>query len=264
MENAKDMKALEEYALSEENSRIRAEMWSDFVGWDNRRRGKNGFLINRLKEHNCRKILDIALGDAIDTIFLIEHGFDVSSNEADSAFRQKAVTNANKAGLSIKPTSVDWKELSTVYPENSFDAVICMGNSLTCLFERDNQLKALEQTRSVLKPEGLLIIDERNYQRILDNREAALAGTLHSTGKYLYTGTDKVRARFLEVSDDVVLVEYNQIATHKKSYYKIFPFKRGELQALLQQAGFSDIQKFSDYSPNDDQDADFYQYVCIK
>jgi len=259
-----DIKKLSEYAISEENSRIRADMWSDFVGWDNRRRGENGFLINKLKEHDCKKVLDIALGDGVDTIFLLQQGFEVSSNEVDSAFRQKAIENAKKDGLSIKPTSADWRELGDVYPENSFDAVICMGNSLTCLFGEENRLEALEQIRKVLKPGGMLIVDERNFQRILDNREDALAGTLHSTGKFLYTGTSKVKASFVEVNDNFVLVEYHHIETDKKAYYKAYPFKRGELQGLLQEAGFTKLQTFSDYSPNQNTDADFYEYVCVK
>lgn len=39
---------LAEIANSSENSRIRAEIWGDFVGWDNRRRGENGFLVSQL------------------------------------------------------------------------------------------------------------------------------------------------------------------------------------------------------------------------
>lgn len=44
---------------------------------------------------------------------------------------------------------------------------------------------------------------------MLDNREAVIVGTLHPSGKYLYTGTEKVRARFIELNDDHVLIEYN-------------------------------------------------------
>jgi|SRR3989344_6049489 len=264
MEDTKNTQALEQYAVSPENSRIRAEIWSDFVGWDNRRRGENGFLTKQLKEGGRHKVLDIALGDGVDTIFLLQQGYEVSSNEVDSAFRQKAIANAKEVELTIQPTAVDWRELATAYPAGSFDAVICMGNSLTCLFGKDNQLKALEAIKAVLKPNGVLILDERNYQRIIDNREDALAGTLHSSGKYLYTGTDKVKARFVEVNDNIVLVEYAHRESGKKAYYKIFPFKKGELQDLLESAGFKGIKRFSDYTEGDNPDADFFEYVCVK
>lgn len=255
---------LEDISDSKENAKIRAEIWGDFVGWDNRRRGENGFLSNQLKEHDCRKILDVALGDGVDTIYLIQEGFEVSSNEVDSPYREKAIENAKKAGLTINPTNLDWRELTKSYKENSFDAIICLGNSLACLFGKENQLKALKEFHSLLKPRGILIIDERNFQRILDNRELALKGELHSSGKYLYTGTTKVNASFAKINDNYIIIEYTHNESSKKAYYKIYPFPLGELQTLLDKASFSKIEKFSDYKLEENPKADFYQYISEK
>ena len=74
---------LVKYAVSGGNSKARAEIWSDFVDWDNRRRGENGFLPTQLKRFNCKKVLDVALGDGVDTIYLLQQGFEVESNEVD-------------------------------------------------------------------------------------------------------------------------------------------------------------------------------------
>jgi glycine/sarcosine N-methyltransferase len=252
------------FAESEENSKIRAEIWTDFVGWDTRRRGENGFLVTQLKKYKCKTVLDVALGDGVDTIFLLQQGFEVASNEVDSAYREKAIENAEKLGFKISPANLDWRNLTQEYQANSFDAIICMGNSITCLFGRENQLKALKEFHSILKPSVILIIDERNYQRILDNKEAALAGSLRSTGKYLYTRTTKVQARFLEITEDLILIEYIHKESGKRAYYKVYPFKRGELLQLIREAGFFNVEKFSDYEMGDNSEADFFQYVCIK
>ncbi len=260
----KSVKEIEKIAESPENSRIRAEIWGDFVGWDNRRRGENGFLVSQLNRYQSRRVLDVALGDGVDTIYLLQQGFDVSCNEIDDAFRKKAIENAKNQGCDISPTALDWRDLTAEYGKESVDAIICMGNSLTCLFDRENQLEVLRQFRTILKPGGALLIDERNYQRILDNRAAALSGELHSTGEYLYTGTKKVQTRFVRVTDDEVIVEYVHNEKALKAYYRIYPFKRGELLRLLQDAGFPQIQQFSDYQPGNNPDADFYQYVCVK
>lgn len=258
-----DLQKLIKYADSPENSKIRAEIWGDFVGWDNRRRGENGFLINQLKKIGAKKVLDVALGDGVDTIYLLQNGFDVSSNEIDDAFKEKAIQNAKKSGFEIKPTNLDWRGLSKSYPQNSFDSIICLGNSLTCVFGRENQVQNLKQFYSLLKPGGVLLIDERNYQRILDNRDAALKGELHSSGKYLYTGINNVRAGFLSITDDGILVQYAH-KNGKKAYYYGHPFKKGEMLELLKEAGFSNIEQYSDYEPGENPEADFYQYVCIK
>lgn len=259
-----DLQKLIKYADSPENSRIRTEIWGDFVGWDNRRRGENGFLINQLKKNGRKKVLDVALGDGVDTIYLLQQGFDVSSNELDDAFRKKAIENARQSGFNINPTSLDWRQLSKTYSENSFDSVICLGNSLTCVFGREDQLKALREFYSVLRPGGGLIIDERNYQRILDNKEAAVRGELRSTSKYLYTGTKNISAGFVHIADDSILIEYTDKRSGQRSYYHGYPFKKGEMKELLTKAGFSSIEQYSDYELGENPDADFYQYVCIK
>ncbi|OGD84490.1 hypothetical protein A2696_01375 [Candidatus Curtissbacteria bacterium RIFCSPHIGHO2_01_FULL_41_13] len=259
-----DLKEIEKFAESAENSKVRADLWGDFVGWDNRRRGENGWLFNQLKNYSAKKVLDVAVGDGVDTIFLLKQGFEVNCNEFDSAFREKAKENVQREGLVIAPTVLDWRNLDEEYLPASQDAVICMGNSLTCLEGEDNQLLALGQFHRVLASGGVLLVDERNYQKILDNREAAIAGTLDSTGKYLYTGTNRVRARFISISDQLILIEYTHQGTARKAYYKVFPFKKGELETLLKEAGFSQITKFSDYEEGDNPDADFYQYVCVR
>jgi hypothetical protein len=135
---------------------------------------------------------------------------------------------------------------------------------LFCLFNKDSQLRALKELHKILNKGSILIIDERNYQKILDNRESALAGTLHSTGKYLYTGTDKVQVRFVEITDDAIFIEYTHKESDKKAYYKVYPFKKGELKKLLGETGFQEIEKYSDYELGDNPEADFYQYICIK
>lgn len=166
--------------------------------------------------------------------------------------------------MEISPSNLDWRGLSKTYEENSFDAIICIGNSLTCLFGRKNHLKALKEFHTLLKPRGVLIIDERNFQNILDNRHKALKDHLHLTGKYYYTGQDKVATRFPVIREDVVIGEYRHKQSGKKAYYKVYPFKKRELLGLLRETGFSQIESFSDFKKEEDPKADFYQYVCSK
>jgi len=254
---------LEEIATSAENSRIRAEMWGDFVGWDNRRRGENGFLLKQLKENNAHKVLDVALGDGADAIYLLQQGIDVWANEFDFAFRDKAVENAQKHGFKLDPTDLDWRELSKAYQPETFDAIICMGNSLTCLEGKEGQLEALREFYRILRPGGVMVVDERNYQKILDNREDALAGKLHSSGKYLYTGTEKVHAKFLKITDSVIIIEYKH-ANGNVAYYKGHPFKKGDLMEMIKGAGFDVVQQYSDYEPREDHEADFFNTFASK
>lgn len=145
------------------------ETWGDYIDWEKRRLGENGFLIRTLKKFNCRKIFDACLGEGCDSIYLIKNGFNVTSNELSRAFAEKALENAKKHKVKLKLSMHDWKKLSKNFPKNSFDAVLCTGNSLTHLFSEKEQLKAIENFYYLLKKSGILLIDERNYQYFLDN-----------------------------------------------------------------------------------------------
>jgi len=62
----------------------------------------------------------------------------------------------------------------------------------------------------------------------------------------------------------LILIEYSHLETGKRAFYKVYPHKRGELEGLLKEAGFTVKKKFSDYEEGDNPDADFYQYACEK
>lgn len=239
------------------------QMWQEFIDWDKRRVGEDSFLIDQFKKHNVRKIFDASLGDGCDSIYLIKNGFDVTSNEIDKTFLNKALENAKKEKIALKITNLDWRELDSKLPEESFDAVILLGNSLTYLFSKSAQLQALSQFKKILKSGGILIIDERNYQYILDNRDEILKGNFHYSGKYVYCG-DKVHGKPIEISEDKVKFKYIDEVTGKKGFLILYPFKRGEMKKLLATAGFKAIEQFSDYKKFENDNADFYQYVCQK
>lgn len=62
------------------------------------------------------------------------------------------------------------------FPEGGFDAVICLGNSFAHLpdltGDQENHRIAIRNFHKVLKPGGLLFIDHRNYDAILDSGKA--------------------------------------------------------------------------------------------
>jgi SAM-dependent methyltransferase len=246
------------------NSKILVEMWSDFIDWGKRRLGEKGFLVKQLKRFNCATVFDSCLGDGADSIYLIKGGFDVTSNDIDNLFIENAKANAARSGVALKITEFDWRELDKHFKQGRFDAVLCLGNSLTYLFKREDQLKTLKNFLFLLRDCGILIIDERNYQYFLDKREEILKeGKFRYSKKYVYCG-DKVHGAPIEISEDKVRMQYTDERTGKKGYLALYPFKRNELSDLLKGAGFTKIEQFSDYKKGYNPNADFYQYVCIK
>jgi len=246
------------------NSEVLVEMWAEFIDWDKRRIGENGFLLNTLKKFHCQNVFDACLGDGADSIYLLQNRFNVTSNDLDDLFIKKARENAKEYKVSLNITSYDWRDLDKYSDKNNFDAVICLGNSLTYLFKKEDQFKTLKNFRHLLNHKGILIIDERNYQYILDEKDEILKNRkFQYTGKYVYCG-DKVHGKPIEISEDKVRFEYTNERTNKKGYLLLYPFKRGELLSLLRDTGFTRIEQYSDYKKGFTPNADFYQYVCEK
>ena len=67
------------------------------------------------------------------------NGFDVSGYAVSDGAIQRASAEASKRGLSVRFSVADMVQLSAI-PDESFEAVICMDNSLPH-FESDEPLK---------------------------------------------------------------------------------------------------------------------------
>ena len=245
------------------NSKALVEMWGDFIDWDKRRAGENGFLSQVLNTYGCKRVFESSLGDGCDTIHLLKQGFSVVSNEIDKLFLTKALDNARKEKVPLTLTSYDWRLLGDFFEPESFDAVLCLGNSLTYLFSKNDRIKALKNFRNLLGEHGVLVIDERNYVHMLKDRESILAGNFNYSGTYVYCG-NKIHARPVEITDDRVVMRYDDSIRNQFGFLVLYPFKEGELLSELKEAGFSKITKYADFRKQASGVPDFFQYVCEK
>lgn len=245
-----------------QNSSKRAELWGDYVGWDRRKKNEGGFLISLLKRHNAVIVFDAALGDGVDSVDLLSSGFDVTSNEVDMHFREKAILNSTQHNVKLKLTNVSWEGLSSTLKENSFDAIICFGHSIGCVLESEERITILKEFMKLLKPMGILVIDERNFAKIYD--EIVIGKPFVPSGNFVYTGSDKIRLQFLSKSEKYVTIEYQHIEKDLRAEYKVHPYKPGEMVSELNSAGFSNVKIYCDYQEIFSDKCDYYQYLASK
>lgn len=236
---------------------VLSDLWPDFVNFEKRRKMEIPFLVGQLAEYGNPKIFDACLGSGATTLGLKLAGIeDVVSNDIDRDLVKVAQNEAEKLGVNLDVTSYDWRDLNEEHME-TFDAVLCLGNSLTYLFKRKDQLKVLENFRDILRPNGKLIIDERNYVHHF------FGDNYQFSGEVVYCGKEKVLAHPVHVSNDMVVMEYEHRDTGEKAHLILYPFKQNELRELLKQAGFRNITAFGDYRQNfKSGDPEFITYVC--
>ncbi|KAH0554329.1 glycine N-methyltransferase [Cotesia glomerata] len=158
-----------------------AEVWKTLIG-DKKQRTQvyKNFLVGLLREKGCKRILDVACGTGIDSIMLIEEGFEVVSVDASDKMLKHALKDRwdrrKEPGFdNWIIEEANWLTLTKDIKQligSGFDAVICLGNSFAHIHDaygdQREQKQILKNFEMCLKPGGFLLIDHRNYDYILD------------------------------------------------------------------------------------------------
>ncbi|KAL0839242.1 hypothetical protein ABMA28_016007 [Loxostege sticticalis] len=160
-----------------------ARTWNKFIG-DSTQRTQNykNFLIGLLRKHGCVSVLDIACGTGIDSMMLVDEGFKVVSVDASDKMLKHALKARWEKRKDAKYDEwiieeANWetlpRDIQSFLPGTKFDAVICLGNSFAHLLDEYGdqrvQKMCLQNFAECLKPGGLLFIDHRNYDAMIDS-----------------------------------------------------------------------------------------------
>jgi len=170
---------------------------------------------------------------------------------------EKTKENADRHDVELQDIVLSyWQDLPERLGENRFDALICLGNAFTHLFEHDARVASLEGMYRTLKPGGVAIIDHRNYDSMLEKGFS----TKH---KYYYTG-EGVDARPVELNDNIAKFCYT-FPDGRQFSLSLYPLRVDYMTRLLKDAGFVDIVRYGDFeTPYDSDDVDFIQQVFRK
>ncbi len=229
--------------------------WDQLIDWDARAASEGQFFIDVLKKRGKEKVLDVACGTGFHSVQLKKAGFDVTSADGNAAMLAQAFENGKKHHMILKTVQADWRWLNRDI-RGKYDAIICLGNSFTHLFDEHDRRRALAEFYAALNHDGVLIIDQRNYDAILDHGYS-------SQHKYYYCG-DQVVAEPEYVDEGLARFRYS---FPDKSTYQLnmFPLRRNYLRRLISDAGFMDIQTYGDFQETfHDNDPDFFVHVAEK
>jgi SAM-dependent methyltransferase len=231
------------------------ERWDDLIDWDARADAEGAFFIEQLKARGKRKVLDVATGTGFHSVRLIESGFDVTSADGSAQMLAKAFENGKRRGHILKTVQADWRWLNREVHEK-FDAIICLGNSFTHLFDEVDRRRALAEFYAALRHDGILIMDQRNYDSILDRG-------FSSQHKYYYCG-EKVVAEPEHVDDGLARFRY---VFPDGSLFRLnmFPLRKKYMRRLIQEAGFQRVKSYGDFQETyQESDPDFFVHVAEK
>ncbi len=231
------------------------DKWDELIDWESRADSEGDFFIRTLQEHGCRKVLDVATGTGFHSVRLLEAGFEVVSADGSSEMLAKAFENGRRRGHILRTVQADWRWLNRdVHGE--YDAIICLGNSFTHLFEERDRRKTLAEYYAMLKHDGILILDQRNYDRILDHG-------FSSKHTYYYCG-DNVKAEPEHVDDGLARFRY-EFPDSSVFHLNMFPLRREYTRKLMTDVGFQKVETYGDFHETYRvEEPDFYIHVAEK
>lgn len=231
------------------------DKWDSLIDWEKRAESEGDFFIQELKKRGAKRILDVATGTGFHSVRMWQAGFEVTSVDGSPAMLAKAFENAKKRNIILRTIQADWRWLNKDVHAR-YDAVICLGNSFTHLFEENDRRKALAEFYAVLKSDGILILDQRNYDAI---RKLGY----DSKHRYYYCG-ENVMVEPDHVDEGLARFKYH-FKDDSKYYLNMFPLETEYTTRLMREVGFQDINSYGDFVETyKEDDPDFFVHIAEK
>lgn len=189
-------------------------------------------------EHNVDRILDCACGTGRHCYLFTAMGYDVQGSDISEAMLAQARANFAHAGIELKLTRCDFRNLEQCFHQ-TFDAVVCLTTSLPHLHDDDELIKALVSMKSVLRKEGIVVVDQGTTHESLkpERRFELIVNEKNFSRVFAKDIQDKLQTIHIL---DIFYGDREHRLEHHKVVYRIL--LNDDYQKLFEKAGFRNIR----------------------
>jgi glycine/sarcosine N-methyltransferase len=218
------------------------------VSWEERLAREEGFLREELAACGARRVLDAGCGTGMHAVAFARWGMEVCAADLSPAMAEKAAENARRSGAAVEVRTAGFGALRAAFG-GEFDAVTCLGNTLPHMHDDPALDAALSDMARLLRPGGVLLVQNRNYDRVLRERQRFMPVTARRTGDgevlFLritdFPGGDAVSFTILTLRNRGGQWGISAQETPLRA------ITRGTLESSLGRAGFSAVRLFGSY-----------------
>lgn len=192
-------------------------------------------------------ILDSACGTGMHAIALSKAGYMTSAADLFPQMVQKGKENAKKAGVNVDFKTAGFGEMAQAFGDDQFDLVLCLGNSLPHILTTEDFTNAIKDFSSVLRNNGILLIQNRNFDAVMKQKARWMEPQVHQT-----EGKEWLFYRFYDflsnglIRFNIVTMKHEMDADWQShvSSTLLRPLLYVELYHLLEREGFREVHAY--------------------
>ena len=219
-----------------------------FVDWPGRLAVELPFIEREMQAVGAHRVLDAACGTGMHALALARRGYTVVGTDLSVGMVERARNNAVDGDVDVQFEAVGFGELNERVG-TGFDALLCLGNSLPHLLTRAELAGALADFAACLRPGGLLLVQNRNFDLVLSRRQRWMDPQAYQEGD-----VEWLFLRFYDFESDGMLT-FNLVTLRREgsdawsqqvSATRLWPLRQEELIAALSPAGFGEVTCWGD------------------
>ncbi len=193
-------------------------------------------------DQNVKVAADLGCGSGLDSLALKSMGLKVFGFDPSSEMIRLAKQNSEKFGANIQFIKKSISDIPQKFA-GRFDVVVSFGNTLANLDETEAKF-SFEKIYQLLKPNGFLVFQILNYNRIEKRKETVIGFTEREDSLVVRFNEflkDKMKFHFLSINKKLV-----SSSTHFST--RIYPHKKKFISAALSQTGFQKTKFYGSLS----------------
>jgi ubiquinone/menaquinone biosynthesis C-methylase UbiE len=168
-------------------------------------------------------------------------GYKAKGSDLSPAMLRQARANSKVHGVKAEFKKSDFRDLTHNFDEE-FDAIVCVGNSLPHLFSDEDLTKALRGMYRLLSDRGILILQQRNYDRLIRLQMRFFPVSIREDEVFLYV---------LDYFPKMIVFNVVDLETGTKTF-KVYsaeynPLSSSNLMRFLRKVGFRGMNLYEDF-----------------
>jgi SAM-dependent methyltransferase len=226
-----------------------------FVDWPERLAAEMPFILEwigaRSDASSSPYVLDVACGTGVHAVALARRGCRVVGTDASAGMIARARANAGR-GVDVQFKVAGFGELHARVG-CGFDALLCLGNSLPHVAAPADLTTTLVDFAACLRSGGRLLIQNRNFDAVLAQRDRWMAPQSHrdQDQEWLFV-------RFYDFEPDGALT-FNVVTlrrgaqeswSQRVATTRLWPLRHKDLVTAVRAAGFVDVDCWGDMQGN--------------